>query len=75
MEVYITHLRGQGYKVSSRLGYRHRTKEIVRIVKEENVDMLVIGAHGHSGIKDFLYGETINAVRHALTIPVLVVRL
>jgi manganese transport protein len=37
--------------------------------------MLVIGAHGHSGIKDFFYGETINSVRHVLKIPVLVVNL
>jgi len=36
--------------------------------------MLVIGAHGHSGIKDLLYGETINTVRHGLHIPVLVIR-
>jgi len=75
MDVYIRHLREQGYKVYSKIGFRHRTKEIVRIVKEEKADMLVIGAHGHSGIKDFIYGETINAVRHELTVPVLVVRL
>ena len=35
--------------------------------------MLVIGAHGHSGIKDLLYGQTIDSVRHELKIPVLVV--
>jgi manganese transport protein len=75
MELYVNHLRKEGFQVSSKLGFRHRTKEIVRIVKEEKADMLVIGAHGHSGIKDFLYGETINSVRHALQIPVLVVRL
>ncbi|RYY16604.1 MAG: iron/manganese transporter [Chitinophagaceae bacterium] len=75
MEIYLRDLREKGYNVYSKIGFRHRTKEIVRIVKEEKADMLVIGAHGHSGIKDFIYGETINAVRHGLTIPVLVVRL
>ena len=75
MKVYVDQLLKQGYNVYSKLGFRHRTSEIVRIVKEEKADMLVIGAHGHSGIKDFLYGETINSVRHELTIPVLVVRL
>jgi nucleotide-binding universal stress UspA family protein len=43
------------------------------IVKEEQVDLLIIGAHGHTGIKDFIYGTTINAVRHELRIPVLIV--
>ena len=35
--------------------------------------MLVIGAHGHSGLKDLIYGQTVDAVRHELDIPVLVV--
>ncbi|HET7002710.1 MAG TPA: Nramp family divalent metal transporter [Puia sp.] len=59
----------------TRLGYIYRTKEIVRIVKEEGADMLVIGAHGHTGLKDFIYGETVNTVRHELKIPVLIVNL
>jgi manganese transport protein len=37
--------------------------------------MLVIGAHGHRGLQDFIYGETVDAVRHALKIPVLIVNL
>ncbi|RYY18490.1 MAG: iron/manganese transporter [Chitinophagaceae bacterium] len=74
MRLYVEELRARGFRVYSKLGYRHRTREIVRIVREEKADMLVIGAHGHSGIKDFIYGETINSVRHALNIPVLVVR-
>jgi manganese transport protein len=35
----------------------------------------VMGAHGHAGVKDWLYGATINHVRHELKIPVLVVSL
>ena len=72
---YIRQLTDRGFSAVSRLGFRSRTKEIVRIVKEEKADMLVIGAHGHSGVKDWLYGETINTVRHELRIPVLVVNL
>jgi len=37
------------------------------------VDMLVMGAHGHKGIKDYIFGETIESVRHKLSIPVLIV--
>jgi manganese transport protein len=55
------------------LGYNNRVKEIVRIVKENEIDMLVMGAHGHTGVKDILFGETVNAVRHELKIPVLVI--
>jgi manganese transport protein len=36
--------------------------------------MLVIGAHGHKGIKDFIYGTTIDKVRHEVSIPVFIVK-
>jgi manganese transport protein len=75
LDYYRDQLEQQGFRVYSRLGYQNRTKEIVRIVKEELADMLVIGAHGHTGLKDFIYGETVNTVRHELKIPVLVVNL
>jgi manganese transport protein len=49
-------------------------KEIVRYSREIQADLLVMGAHGHGGIKDLIFGNTINPVRHALNIPILVVR-
>lgn len=73
LEVYATQLKTLGYEVKIQLGYKNRVKEIVRIIREENADMLVMGAHRHKGLKDFLYGETVNQVRHKLSIPVLIV--
>jgi manganese transport protein len=75
LEFFVSQLKERGIKSEGILGFRHRAKEIVRIVKQEKADMLVVGAHGHSGIKDIIYGETINTVRHELKIPVLVVNL
>ena len=51
----------------------NRVTEIIRIVKDSGADMVVMGAHRHSGWKDYLFGETIEDVRHALQIPVLIV--
>ena len=68
-------MKERGFRSEGVLGFRHRAKEIVRIVKEEKADMLIVGAHGHTGIKDIIYGETINTVRHELKIPVLVIKL
>ncbi len=73
LTTYILQLKEKNIKAVGLLGFNDRAKEIVRIVKENNADMLVIGAHGHSGIKDLLYGQTIDSVRHELKIPVLVV--
>ncbi len=73
IELYAGQLRARGYRVQTQLGYKHRIREIVRIVKEAEADMLVMGAHRHSGLKDWLYGATVDEVRHKLTIPVLIV--
>lgn len=72
---YVQQLKDRGFVAEARIGFGNRAKEIVKMVNESNADMLVIGAHGHSGIKDLIYGETINTVRHELKIPVLVVNL
>jgi manganese transport protein len=72
---YVSQLIARGFVAEGRLGFKDRAKEIVRIVKESKADMLVIGAHGHSGLKDLIYGQTTDAVRHELSIPVLVVNL
>jgi len=72
---YVSQLAVKGFSSKGILGFKNRSKEIVRIVKESNADMLVIGAHGHTGLKDLVYGETTDAVRHGLTIPILVVNL
>ena len=75
LDFYIDQLKQNGLQAIARLGFRDRAKEIARLVKDEKADLLVIGAHGHSGLKDWIYGETINSVRHELKIPVLVVSL
>lgn len=75
LDAYVEQLKLKGYKAKGILGFTSRSKEIVRIVSEENADMLVIGAHGHSGVKDWIHGETIDTVRHELKIPVLIVHI
>lgn len=75
LDNYVRQLKEKGVSAIGLLGFNDRAKEIARLVRENNGDMLVIGAHGHSGIKDLIYGQTVDAVRHELKIPVLVVSL
>ncbi|MBA2248895.1 MAG: Nramp family divalent metal transporter [Chitinophagaceae bacterium] len=75
MDFYVSQMQQRGLEADGILAFRSRAKEIVRIVKEEEADMLILGAHGHTGLKDFIYGQTVNSVRHELKIPVLVVNL
>jgi manganese transport protein len=75
LDAYVNELQLKGLAASGLLGFNNRNKEIVRLVKENNADILVIGAHGHTGFKDIIFGQTIEDVRHELKIPVLVINL
>ncbi|MDB5282746.1 MAG: iron transporter [Bacteroidota bacterium] len=66
-------LREQGYLVFEKLGFGDPKKEIPTIAEKVNAELLVIGQHGHRGIKDIVFGETISVVRHNAKCPVLVV--
>jgi manganese transport protein len=71
---YSNALTERGFRVSYELGYGRRSVIIPEFVNKFNADLLVMGAHGHRGIKDFILGETINAVRHRIQIPLLAVK-
>ncbi len=73
LEDYARQLGDMGFQVELAIGYRNRVTEIIRLVKDSEADMLVMGAHRHAGLKDYIFGETIEDVRHALSIPVLIV--
>lgn len=49
-------------------------EEIVRLARNIRPDLVVMGSHGHKGLKDIIFGTTINAVRHGLGVPILIVR-
>jgi len=62
--------------ISAELTIQHGitpTDAIVQKAREIHPDLIVMGAHGHRGVKDLIFGNTINAVRHQVAAPVLVV--
>jgi manganese transport protein len=48
--------------------------EIIRAARQYEVDLIVMGSHGHGRLGDLIYGETIERVRHAVSVPLLVVQ-
>ncbi len=74
LEEYVALFRQKGLKAEGMLGFKSRVDEIARIVKDNHCDLLIIGSHGHKTAKDWLFGETINSVRHKLEIPVFIAR-
>jgi manganese transport protein len=60
--------------VSTDLGYGQVVPELVRMVRDHQLDLLVMGGHGHRGLQDLLRGQTIPGVRHKLNTPILIVK-
>ena len=55
---------------------RHGTSpahEIAEAARDLSPDLVVMASHGHSGIKDLIFGTTINSVRHRIKAPLLIV--
>jgi manganese transport protein len=74
VEAYCQNLKNLGYQATACIGFGNTAKSIASITKKNNLELLVMGAHGHKGVKDLILGTTVNSVRHQVTIPVLIVR-
>ncbi len=70
---YCLLLKEEGYETEPLIGFGNPKKVIPKLVKKCAANLLVLGAHRHTGIKDIIYGETISAVRHSVECPVLIV--
>ncbi len=74
LEKYKIDLESKGFKIHTQLGFGNPKKSIPEIVNNLHCDLLVMGAHGHRGLKDIIFGTTLDAVRHNVKVPVLIVK-
>jgi manganese transport protein len=74
LEKYKSNLEELGYKIEIAIGYGNTAKAICELVKSRELELLVMGTHGHSGFRDLLFGTTLEKVRHRVQIPVLIVK-
>ncbi len=73
LDKYVQQLEEQGYTAESVLEFGDPKKAIPRAVKKCNADLLIMGSHGHSTLKDIIFGTTVESVRHSVGISVLIV--
>ena len=74
LDKYKQALEEKGYTVSTRLNFGSPKQQIPLIINEAgDFDILILGAHGHSWFKDIVLGTTVNAVRHKIKIPLLII--
>ena len=64
----------KGYKVKIKLGFGKPNTVIPEIINQGKFDVLVMGTHGHTGLKDLIFGTTVDKLRHKISIPLLIVK-
>jgi manganese transport protein len=75
LERIAQEFRDQGIAVEMSTSHSSSPKrEIVRYAAQVHPDLVIMGAHGHGGLKDLIFGTTIDPVRHNLAVPMLIVR-
>ncbi|TAE79639.1 MAG: iron/manganese transporter [Bacteroidetes bacterium] len=74
LKVYQADLLKKGYQVDIELGFGKSARIISEIINKTSTDLVVMGAHGHKGIKDIIWGSTVDQVRHLINVPVLIVK-
>ncbi|SDE49225.1 manganese transport protein [Pricia antarctica] len=73
LQQYERRLAVLGYTTDHKIGFGDAALEIAKIVETEGIDFMVMGAHGHKGVKDLIFGTTLDAVRHRINVPILIV--
>ncbi|MES2748746.1 MAG: Nramp family divalent metal transporter [Bacteroidota bacterium] len=71
---YQKTLKDKGYKSEIKLGFGKPNKVLPEIINEGNFDILVMGTHGHTGLKDLIFGTTVDKLRHKISIPLFIVK-
>src|SRR5467141_906167 len=74
LEKRVRELTAEGFFCDAVLALGEPSDEIVKLAREKNVDLIAMTTHGHRFISDILYGATADKVRHAVDMPVLLVR-
>ncbi|MDR6845110.1 Nramp family divalent metal transporter [Flavobacterium granuli] len=74
LQEYKEMLSQKGFTIETELGFGNPTKIIPTIINNGSFDILVMGTHGHTGLKDLIFGTTVDKLRHKISIPLLIVK-
>ena len=67
-------LSGEGFTCDALLALGEPADEIIKLAETRGVDLIAMSTHGHRFISDILRGATADKVRHAVNVPVLLLR-
>jgi nucleotide-binding universal stress UspA family protein len=67
-------LTARGLKVEAHLAMGDPATELIRVSKQQKVDLIAMSTHGHRFLSDLIHGATADRVRHLVKVPVLLLR-
>jgi len=67
-------LAAEGFTCAAVLALGEPSDEIIKLAREKEVDLIAMTTHGHRLVSDILYGATADKVRHAVDVPVLLLK-
>jgi manganese transport protein len=68
-------MRALGITTEGQLGKGEPAKELARIVNELDIELLLVGGHGHTGVSDLVHGTVISDLRHHIKSSIVVIPL
>jgi nucleotide-binding universal stress UspA family protein len=60
-------------KLETRVELGAPAEKILALVQKEQIDMIIMGAHGRAGLEQVIFGSVANKVVKSATCPVLTV--
>ena len=67
-------LNSQNIEVSIESLYGDPKFELSKLAKDNNFDLLIMGAYGHSKIRSYIVGSTTTRLINTVRLPVLLIR-
>ena len=67
-------LTDEGFSCDAVLALGEPSNEIIKLAQERGVDLIAMSTHGHRFVSDIIHGATADKVRHAVNVPVLLLR-
>lgn len=74
LEYRAKELRAEGFAAEWFLAMGEPSVEIIKFVESNPVDLVAMSTHGHRFFKDILFGSAADKVRHAVDVPVLLLK-
>jgi nucleotide-binding universal stress UspA family protein len=69
-----TEARAREIRIHERIAQGKAAAEIIRVAREDQIDMIVIGTHGRGALSHALFGSTTDRVVRKAPCPVLICR-